>query len=241
MKYIIAFICILIVVIRNLIPSIIFDNNSLILLIVAFIILIIPDTKEIFGRLKKIKKGDIELEFESKLNKLNAATERAEKLLDKPGLKLQRSTGISPVVSRKIAQASLDPRASLLILAIEIEQAARALVEESKIPESKRFYSVPRMLEVLVSEKKLPKDVVASFRDFWSIRNQVVHGIHFELSERQLYELVEIGVRILKLLTSRISFEYIECPKCGSQAKVTAVTSHWVEADCPKCGHVIVD
>ena len=93
----------------------------------------------------------------------------------------------------------------------------------------------------MVSEKILSKDILASFKDFWLIRNQVVHGTHFELSERQLYELVEIGVRILKLLTSRIFLEYIECPKCGSQAKVTAVTSHWVEADCPECGPVVVN
>lgn len=241
MKYIIAFICILIVVIRNLIPTMVFDNNSLLLLIVAFIVLIIPNTEELFGRLKKIKKGDVELEFEAKLSKLNATTEKAEESLDKPVIKPQKSTGISSVASTRIFQASADPRAALLIVAIEIEQAVRTLAEESKIPESKRFYSIPRMLEVLVSEGKLPKKILSSFRDFWSIRNHVVHGIHFELPERQLYELVEIGVRILKLLTSRILSDYIECPKCGSQAKVTAVTSHWVEANCPKCGHVIVD
>lgn len=200
MKYIIVFICILIVVIRNFIPAIVFDNNSLLLLIVAFIVLIIP-TKELFGRLKKIKKGDIELEFESKLTELTAATEKAEESVDSPALKLQKSTGISSVVSRTISEASADPRAALVIIAIEIERAVRVRAEEGEIPESKRFYSVPRMLEVLVSEGKLPKDILTSFKDFWSIRNEVVHGVHFELPEGQLYELVEIGVRILKLLT----------------------------------------
>lgn len=200
MKYLVAGICIAIVLMRNVFPAMVFDDASLILVIIALVVLILPDTEQMFERLRRIKKGDIELEFESSIAKLNADLTEAEESADSAVPRAPSAEAISSAASRIIDQASRDPRGAVLILAIEIEQAVRALVEESDITLPRRPLSFHRMLELLVSEEKVSRDVLDLVKRFWRVRSNVVHGVRFELTEGQLYEVLEIGIRILKLL-----------------------------------------
>lgn len=147
---------------------------------------------------------------------------------------------VPTLIGKRVSEASRSPRAVLLITAIEIEHAIHALAEEEGVPAEERYYSPKRMLQVLVSRGALPTELGPLFSEFWETRNRVVHGRH-EPPAKQLYELVDIGLRVLKLINSRLSHEYIQCVKCGSQAKVVAATSHWVEAECPRCGRVAIE
>jgi hypothetical protein len=38
-------------------------------------------------------------------------------------------------------------------------------------------------------------------RDFWAVRNLAFHGKDMKLSEQDVYRLVDLGVRILDLLS----------------------------------------
>ena len=156
MKYFVAILCFALAGVRTLVPSITLDTNSLVLLLVGCLLLLIRNPEQMLSRVKKLKKGDFEVEFDTKLNQLNDATEKAERLVET----LNEGAGLPLHIRKRLLDASQDPRATLLILAIEIEQAIQALAEERRIPKGKRYYAPTRMLEVLESDDVLDRKSV---------------------------------------------------------------------------------
>ncbi|MCJ7666961.1 MAG: hypothetical protein MUP04_01515, partial [Anaerolineae bacterium] len=180
-------------------PKFLFDETSLILLALAVLVLLLPD--DIFLRLKKLKGPGFEVEFDSKIRELVSKTGEAEKAVEKTARPEIEYRGLAPEVLDKLAEAASDPRAALLLIAIDIERAARAIAESFELPEAKRPVSANLLIRALVEKGIIPAEVSGAFRDFWHIRNLVAHGQHFELSEDRLYELVELGIRVLRLLS----------------------------------------
>jgi len=198
-QIIIISICFLIIIARIIFPSMIFDNISLWVLCIGILSLLIPDIGELFGRIKKLKKGDIEIEFISKVLQLAENTEKVEEeLLSNESL--YEYSGIPENVKMRIEQNLNNPRAALITLAVEIESVLRNIARKYNINKQDKYFSPKTVVNKLLTEKLISNQTYNLFNEFWFVRNTAVHSRDFEPSQYELYKLVDIGIRILGLL-----------------------------------------
>ncbi len=191
--------CGLVIILRAIYPNIKFDETSLILFVIAILVLLMP--KDFLERLQRLKIKDF---FEIELQKLREKTERAERRVEERELPEVEFEGVSTEMLEKIEKImGLDPRAAIVIISMEIEKSLKEIFEEFRISEGKRPLSVPRMARILAERQIIPHEVVSALTDFWSIRNKVIHEYRFKLSDEQLYDIIDLGLRILKLLSLR--------------------------------------
>lgn len=204
MRYIVVAICVGLMAVRAVWPEVRFDNISLTLLIIAAVVVLLPELREALEGVKKVKIGKFEFEIVEKLKALASDTEKVESSVAKQDLQPIVLEPSYSNVEAWLAAAATNPRASLVLLAIEIEKTIRDLATAAKIPEAKRPL-LTRHIGILAKRGVIDERIVPLFRDFWAIRNSVVHGQHFELSEGKLYELLELGLRIVRLLRASAS------------------------------------
>lgn len=216
MRYVLLAVCVGVIVARAALPELRFDNISLLLLVLVVIILLIPELPALMGRIRKLRVGDFEIELDEKLTELAAKTDTVEAAVGEQAAvlspdrlmesKFAIATGIDSEVTKLMELPN--PEAALVLIAAQIEKTIRILASETDLPELRYPRPFRQVLRVLVEKQLLNPDIFPLFQDFWAIRNRVVHGRHFEVSEGRLYELVELGFRILRLLAiTRIRLE----------------------------------
>lgn len=191
-RYVIIVICFLLVGLRILIPKINFDLLSIYLLIIAAVLLLFPYINEWISNIRKLKIGNYEIEIGSAVNKLEKETSNFEE-----SIKDRKKYPELPENFKKLlADASAEPRGALLIVAIEIESVVRELAKKNHI----NFGSTMKLANELSEKKVINEEILPIFKDFWNIRNMVVHGLHERINENTIYELTYLGFRILNLL-----------------------------------------
>jgi len=198
-QIIIISVCTIVLISRILFPSMIFDNISLWILCIGIFSLLIPDIGDLIGRIKKFKKGDIEIEFISKVIQLAESTEKAEEELSLND-DLYEYSDIPENVKMRVEQNLNNPRAALITLAVEIESSLRVIAERYDISNRGKYFSPRSIINILEKKNKISKQTYNLFNEFWLVRNTAVHGRDFEPSQYELYKLVDIGIRILGLL-----------------------------------------
>jgi len=191
-RYIIIIVCIGIIVIRFIYPKLSFDIISLILLGIALVALIIPELEKLFQRAKKIKLGSFELE----LIELNQETEKVEENIKEPNIKYPGSTEVYGLGFKITEDFSSD----ILKLSIEIEKITRSIFSIGIGEVQKRPLSVVQSISILESEGLIEKETSLLIRNFWNIRNKVVHGHDVELNRKEMLAFIDIGLRILRIL-----------------------------------------
>jgi len=212
MRYLVAVVALALVVVRAVWPDIRLDEISLLLFALAGLALLLPDFAPIASRIRRFKLWEIEVELSEKIGELaqraEAAAEEAsaDRRVPGPGIPM----GVPPEVTGRIADAAADPRAGLLLVAIEIEQAIRRLAAQHGISAGFGRVSTRRTLRELAARDAVPREVVPLFEDFWRVRNEVVHGAGFQLPIGRLYELGDVGFRILELLSLRTGVAVVE-------------------------------
>jgi len=82
-------------------------------------------------------------------------------------------------------------------LIIEIKSIVRKLAEKARI----EFGSTTKLVIELSKRKIIDEKILPIFKDFWNIRNIIVHGSSEKVSENIIYELTYLGYRILTLLS----------------------------------------
>ena len=197
----IVIVCLIIIILKSYMTEFIFDEISLWLFIIAVIVILIPDVGELINRIKKFKKGDLEIEFEKNITAMVKQADLAEQKLEEAQI-IKEDREIPENIRAMLAEASSHPRSALITLAVEIESILEVLARKYDITNKGRYFSPRSTLDKLVQITKIPKTTSQLFLDFWKIRNQAVHNRSFQPDQERLYELVEIGFRILKLLYS---------------------------------------
>ena len=193
--------CISLVIIRFKYPNLKFDNITFNLILIAVIVLIIPDIKDLLLRIRKIKKGDFEAEFGEMISDLADRTSEAEESIeDKNDI---TPADISDEFLKRFSAAAADPRGAFLVLSIEIESRIRELVHKLNIPEVKKTMSLNKILDVLGEQEFIEKKLINATRRFWSIRNDIIHD-NYNTSSGTIYRLIDIGLDILRLLPKYI-------------------------------------
>ena len=193
--------CFIIIFLKSYWTDFIFDEISLWLFIIAVIVVLIPDIGELINRIKKFKKGDLEIEFEKNLDSMVLQTERVEQEFEEVEI-TKEDREIPENVRAILAESSRNPRGALITLAAEIESVLELLAGKYDITNKGRYFSPRFTLDRLVEIQKIPMTASQLFLDFWQIRNQALHNARFQLDQERLYGLVAVGFRILKMLYS---------------------------------------
>lgn len=196
------FIC-LIIIARIIWPNINYDDTSFYLTLLAVIIFVIPNIGELFSRIKRLKKGDFEIELESKLNNLTEKTEKAEEDIEKLEIEKFEFKSKPDEIRKRIMEYTKDPRGGLISIAIEIESMISELATYYQLFKNAKHVSPIRTIDVLTKRELVPNELQSLIRDFWIVRNQAVHRSEFQLTNQQLYRLLDLGIRILDLLSYR--------------------------------------
>ena len=202
-RYIIALVATLIWLSRIIWPDLQFDTTSLYLFLFAAIVILIPDIGDLISRIKKFKKGDLEIELESKINALADQTEKTEEAIersDEEEFEIQFTPDENYI---RILDYIKDPRGGLVAVAVEIESTINKMARDYQISPRSRYLSPIRIVEQLDRKGILPSELPALLRDFWTLRNKAFHSADFNLNDEQLYRLLDLGVRILDLLSLR--------------------------------------
>jgi len=200
MRYALATVSFLIVIARMVWPTLTFDQTSLILVVLAAAVLLLRDFPETIHRLRRFEWGNVKVELDEQLKNLATRTEKAEQEPSKSRMQIQKALPDDVLV--RFAQVGSDPRASLVLLAVEIERAIRNLAGCYGLYRRHPQDTARALLSEIVAEGIVPQDIRGLFEDFWFIRDSVVHGVHFDVREGELYQLVDLGLRILKMLSA---------------------------------------
>ncbi|WP_298419421.1 hypothetical protein [uncultured Kordia sp.] len=195
-RYIIAIICLVVIVLRLIFPELNFDLISLSLLAIATLAILINKPEKIFEKTKKIKLGS----FEWELQELNKETERIE---EKTTVEKNEPLGLGgPTVTREKIEFELttDFSTDILKLSIEIEKTLREIYESHFQTNEKRPLAVVRLIELLKSENVIDKETSSLLRKFWNLRNKAIHDHNFRIDKKDFMSFTDIGIRILKIL-----------------------------------------
>lgn len=190
--------CLLLIFLRAVFPELRFDEVSLWLFGIGTVVLAIPDLGDLISRLKRLKRGDLELEFNAKVGQLEAQTGAVEEQVEVPTVAMAADQLQPDSALAVISGAGGNPRLALIELSLQIESALRDLAREAEL--SERPLSPTRTLRSLVEQRLVDPRVEALFRDFWAVRNSAVHSLDFMVDDRALVAILDVGVRILRLL-----------------------------------------
>lgn len=202
-RYIVALVATLIWLSRIIWPDIQFDSTSLYLFLFAAVVILIPDIGDLISRIKKFKKGDLEIELESKINALANQTEKTEEAIESSDEEEFEIEFIPEENYGRILEYTKDPRGGLVAIAVEIESTINKIARDYNISPKSRYLSPIRAVDQLDRKRILPSELPSLVRDFWTLRNKAFHSADFSLTDDQLYRLLDLGVRILDLLSVR--------------------------------------
>ena len=137
------------------------------------------------------------------MNYLTEKTEKAEEDIEKLEIAKFEFKSKPYEASKRIMEYTKDPRGGLIAIAVEIESRISELLTYYKLSINVKYLSPIRAIGVLVRKRLVSSELQSLIRDFWVIRNQVVHHSEFLLTNKQLYRLLDLGIRILDLLSYR--------------------------------------
>lgn len=166
---------------------------------VAFIVCVFIFKNEISEILKRIKKGKIlgqELELEREISEFKSATEIASQSI--PVFKKIINKDLDVDIQNILSKAAEDPKIGILLLAIQIEKEILEIAASTGHLSIFLGKPISKTFELLVENNLISKDILASVRIFWDLRNQIIHGRNVD--DKNLIQVLDIGVTLLKTL-----------------------------------------
>ena len=197
-KYIVALICVMIVIARLIYPEINFDLISLTLVAIATFAILIQSPEKFFKNTKKIKLGS----FEFELQELNKETEKVEESIV---TEKNAPVGLSGPQTENISEnyeMSNDFTVDILKISISIEKTLRKIYEIHFKSKQDKPFSLNRLIEKLKEENVIDIETTLMLKKFWDLRNKVVHNQDYILSKKDFMSFTDIGLRIMKILNN---------------------------------------
>ncbi|WP_156797013.1 hypothetical protein [Nitrosomonas sp. Is79A3] len=178
------------------------DHSALILLSVAALSFLLPELVTLFSKVKKVKWGEFEAEFEKDLRKLEQKIVVAESETRTS----KRSSGVSyaPLYDsyvkeyQSIVSSPLPGREKIILGAVLAERMIQETVNELELSKSGRLGARTGM-QLLLEEGFITSSEVDAFEEFWKVRNTAVHGPADGLSEHQISRLLDLLWRLVKV------------------------------------------
>lgn len=179
------------------------DQNAMVLLGVAAISYLIPSLTALFSKVKKLKWGEFEAEFEEEIRKFEEKVVVAEN--QAPSKKSNvRSFRAAPLHSsyvdeyRQIIASPSSGREKVILGAVLAERMIQETVRELDLDKSGRLPARSGM-QLLLKEGLVSSAEVEALDEYWKIRNSVVHGSLEQLTDQQVVRLLELLWRLVSV------------------------------------------
>jgi hypothetical protein len=181
----VVLIAIVLIVVRMLWPALTFDSTSLILFAIAAGALLFC-----YLPLKRIKMGDLEMELEKLQDDIATARQAYP---DNSVLQHDVPAQIAEVLQKGVD----NPEGVFLSLCAAMEVKTRERLGE----ESGRFLSLDEAVRVGVHKRVFPPETIPAFRQFWKLKQQVVHERGFQVDRSVVMSLITSEIDLLKLMS----------------------------------------
>jgi hypothetical protein len=161
--------------------------------------------REILGRLRRGKLLGQEIELEEKLRRLDESAQTAASEPPTPisvpethNEVIARESELADVARHILDEASRSPKVALILLASELEREVYQLLASKGLLHESRRTSLPRAIEVLEQRGALPRHLAESVRNFWEVRNRLVHGQ--DATQDDIIRAIDSGLTILRTI-----------------------------------------
>lgn len=158
------------------------------------------EISEIIARLRRGKVLGQEFELSESLEKLDrSAVAAANEVASFPAPGTSASPeepGTDDEVRTILHEAARSPRAALMLLASDLEREARQLLASGGHHRGQRHVPLSQALKILSGG--LPGHIPSSLKQFWEVRNRLIHGRDAEPED--ILRAIDSGITILKAL-----------------------------------------
>ena len=170
----------------------------------AVLCVIRPHIADLVMRLKKGKLLGQEIELADSLRLLDASATSVEK--EVAALPAPNSATAAPqelvqeenTVKSIVTEAARSPKAALILLAGELEKAAREILATTGHLRGRRFIPIAQAIDELDQKFGLPRHIPSSLKLFWDTRNKLIHGAAG--TEEDTVRAIDSGLTILRAL-----------------------------------------
>lgn len=179
------------------------DQNAMILLGVAALSYLIPSFTVLLSKVKKLKWGEFEAEFEEEIRKFEEKVVVAENQAPskKPNVRSFRAAPLhSSYVEeyKRIIASPSSGREKVILGAVLAERMIQETVRELELDKSGRLPARSGM-QLLLKEGLVSPVEVEALDEYWKIRNSVVHGSSEQLTNQQVVRLLELLWRLVSV------------------------------------------
>ena len=162
-----------------------------------------PQLRDLLVRLKRGKLLGQEIELNESLARLDATAIAVEsEVASLPPTETQLSIihkrQEPDMISHVLSLSAQSPKASLLVLASEMERELRQLLASMGLLSGTRNIPFQQAIDILNERGGLPRHVSSSVKLFRDVRNRLVHGI--ETNPNDILRAIDSGVTILRAL-----------------------------------------
>ncbi|MGO9244254.1 MAG: hypothetical protein ACLQDC_05715 [Verrucomicrobiia bacterium] len=157
--------------------------------------------RDVIGRLKKGKFFGQEVELEASLRKLDmSATAAASEVSKLPQTKGDEGEAVqgSTEDGEIIDLAARSPKAALVALSATLEKEARDVLAVSGHLKGRSHVPFREAIAEIESKKLLLPHVSGSLKQFWEVRNRIVHG--HGATDDDVLRAIDSGMSILRAL-----------------------------------------
>lgn len=166
--------------------------------VVAVVLLLRREIRDLLPFLKRLKAGPVEAEFDREVQEIKSGVET-----QLPSIPPSVTT--SPEQQKLLQLAEVNPRSAIIEAWRGIEFAARKLLESRDPSLTLREHQSPiALLKALNRLEVLTRDEVALFNDLRSLRNQAVHQDNFAPSYESVLNYIDLAVRLRSAIESRL-------------------------------------
>ena len=152
---------------------------------------------KVIPSITKLKAGNFEFEFSRRIEELEQEAERVEL----PDIDEFDFSIFGKQASSIFRLADINPRSAILESWLMVETAISEVAIQYGFDEQSNVYrSTTYLLKKLTDEDVLSKDIRNIVNRLRHLRNQAVHEIDFDISSDQIYDYINLSLRVVRLL-----------------------------------------
>jgi hypothetical protein len=178
-----------------------FDAVTISLVVVIALFLLFPNPQIIFPYVKRIKLWEVEIELKEQIRELEKEVVKAQ---DASANETAAGTprNIPSEVEEVLSESAKNPRAALLLLSTKIESEIKERIKDAGVKLSRPNATASQAVETGVKAGIFTLEFSSAFRDFWTVRNRIVHGEAFDVNDNTILSLISLGTELLKVIST---------------------------------------
>jgi hypothetical protein len=157
-------------------------------------------------RLKRIKRGDFQIDFEQKLSEVRGKVEVASLPVAKPSKSPKKL--VQPGAERFLIEndvmsiANVNPAAGIALAWSQVERELQSTIEKFKINVAYPYNSAVKNIQALYEQKIISQQVYEALNDLRTLRNKAVHAMYdTTLTITEAEDFAQVAENVVRVLS----------------------------------------